>query len=358
MGLSEVVKYFEDTKTRSVVDDSEWVMSMCNLYFVLENEFLKLRDQAPTEGTMAQCKMMLQALRNFKNMISEQCVSVDRLYALGAERRLLSIPMRLFSEIHFDSIAFDPETEEPLERGSGPISVLYAETQSIAAIHPLLLSKKDEKPDEAPPDRDAKTFLSQFPSPPQKKPLNSNPDLNLNPSPSYPIQSYSSIYPSFQEKSNLDSNPNYPSQSYSLNCPNKMQPNVARPKRPVERNLNNLVSVGEASVDDWAASIELNKKAIEKEKTLELKCAIINYDAMDTLLCCVESGKVDIRRLVLDRCLVGDGGIDVIVRHCKQGRLPCVITMKGCTVNMKSEKKLLVAVPGLNVEDAAYDLVV
>lgn len=341
MGLDEIVKCFEGSKTRDIIEDSEWMMFVCNLYFVLENEFLKLRDQKPVEGTTAaHCKLMLQSLRLFKNMVSEQCVSVEKLYSLSAERRFLSIPMRLFSEIYFDSIAFDPETEEPLERGSGPISVLYAETQSIATIHPLLLSKKGEKANGAPPDKEAKSFLSLFPSPPPKKP------------------SKSICIPNSKSNVNSDTDSKYPIQSYSVIYPNQLNSKSTNLKRPVEKNLSNLISKEEASPDDWAASIALNKKEIEKDNTLEFKCATINYVAMDSLLCSIESGKVGIRKLVMNRCIVGEDGVKVIVAHCKEGHLPCAITMRGCTISSKVKEVLLGTVPGLEVEDATYDFVV
>lgn len=273
-------------------------MRICNLYFVLEGEFFALRERPSDESTTELCKMLLRSLRMFKVMVMTQCTSLEKLYSLSAERPLLSIPIRLFSELYFDSITFAPAADEPLQRGSGPISMMYAEIQSIVAINPLLLNSQPKKDENE--NGGSKNEFVDWKIPPQPQPL-----------------------------SELVST------------------------RRVKGDVNKLISTEDVSFGDWVSTID------SKEEPLRFKCACINYRAVDVLLDVIESGKAGgVAGLIFDRCLLGADGVKTIVAHCRKGSLPCTVLMKGCIINKNAEKILSGSVQGLVVEDVFYDLIV
>lgn len=293
----QLVKYLEESKTRCIVDDFRWVMHICNLYFVLEGVFFALRERPSDESTTGLCKMLLRSLRMFKDMIMTQCASIEKLYSLSAERPLLSIPIRLFSELYFDSITFAPAADEPLQRGSGPISMMYAEIQSIAAINPLLLNPQPKKEDENENGGSKKNFGNR------------------------------EIPPQPQSLSELVST------------------------RRAKGDANKLISMEDVSFGDWVSAIS------SKGEPLKFKCASVNYRAVDVLLDVIESGKVGgVADLIFDRCLLGVDGVKTIVARCRKGCLPCTVLMKECIINKNAEKILSESVQGLVVEEATYDL--
>ena len=300
LGLNDLVKCLEDSKTRKEVDDSEWVMHVCSMFFALEGELSALQSQAGLE----QCRLLMRAVRHFKNMLAAQHPSLERLYALCAERPLLSVPVKLFSELYFDPIAFAPDADnnnnndndnDLLDRGSGPISVLYAKAQTIAATafdsHHHQNEQQQQQQQQQPPPLP--------PRPPKKK--------------------------------------------------------AQQQQQPVKRDPKLLISFEKATPENWVSAIIGNGDG----RALDIEGACVNDSALEALFTAVEQRLVTVPCLVLDSCIINGDGVRRIVEFCRKNYSMCPVFLQKCTTSPAVEKLLLSeVVAGLSVEKMSYNAAV
>lgn len=303
------------------MDDSEWVMSICNLYFVLEGELLALKDKGADANTKdEECKLLLRSIRQFKNMVVEQCTSLDKLYSLSDVRRLLSIPMKLFSELYFDQIAFSPDSDEPLERGSGPISFLYAETQSIVSLNSYQ-------------QKEGKIYKI-------KEKLKNNNLLSPHP---------------LIQQHNLSQQQEEEGEEKPPPLPPKPRPRDQPMKQSVQRkDFRSLIAMENVTEDQWISAIKCSGDV--KEKTLKFDYVTVNSAGVKSLLAAIESGKMDISKVIFDSCMIGPDGVKSIVAYCKKESFPCTVLLDQCMVGSASEKDLSEEIPRLSVGGINYVL--